>query len=390
MDSAHKEIDRTTGHYTIVDYIKEEVRNLEPLLEAHRVSHKITDEEFEYLEIEWANCLLRQMLHLYQGIFRASGNRWDLHRAALPISLDGRLVHPEDHYVINANPKEKNPPCPIQLSGMNRVGIMAKAAPRNQPRTQEHGWTGRDRSQWFGLEITWPPQSAPIPWMVREAQKGHGKGTGTRNTCLLCNEPGHNYRQCLWYWAWLLTEDHDHMETSSTVPRGTRDLLNRQRHLEIMELGRSLELQVEQIVPIGLTIVANQNDLGAINRYAERLERHELAQELDHPMGWQHMEIAELRALATQRRNRMDQDRPHRTPKAKAQPKAEAAPGTHSAASIGSASGTHSAENFQQNQALFEQQAFQNQAENQEQQSDKSAETWNENQDAPDWGGNTY
>ena len=158
------------------------------------------------------------------------------------------------------------------------------------------------------------------------------------------------------------------------------------------ETGRGLELQLEQIIPIGLTIVANQNDLGALNRYAERLERQELAQELDHPMGWQHMDIAQLRALATQRRNRLDQDRPHRTPKAKAQPKAEAAPGTHSAASIGSATGTHSAENFQQNQALFEQQALQNQAEDQEQQSDQSAVTWNENQEQeqPDWGGNTY
>ena len=177
------------------------------------------------------------------------------------------------------------------------------------------------------------------------------------------------------------------METMRTVPNGTRDLLNRQRHLEIMETGRDLELQVEQIIPIGLTIVANQNDLGALNRYAERLERQELAQELDHPMGWQHMEIGQLRALARQRRNRLDtQDRPHRNPKAKAQPKAEAAPG----AATGSATGTHSAENFQQNQALFEQQALQNQAEDQEQQSDQSAVTWNENQDAPDWGGNTY
>jgi hypothetical protein len=180
------------------------------------------------------------------------------------------------------------------------------------------------------------------------------------------------------------------METMRTVPNGTRDLLNRQRHLEIMEAGRDLELQVEQIIPIGLTIVANQNDLGALNRYAERLEQHELAQELDHPMGWQHMDIAQLRALATQRRNRMDQDRPLRTPKAKAQTKAVAAPGTHSAAATGSATGTHSAENFQQNQALFEQQAIQNQADDQEQQSDQSAVTWNENQETPDWGGNTY
>jgi hypothetical protein len=126
MDSAHKEIDKTIGHYTITDYIKEEVRNLDQFLEAYPVQHNIRDEELEYLENEWANCLLRQMLHLYQGIFRASGNRWDLHRAALPISLDGRLVHPDDHYVINANPKEKNPPCPIQLPEMHEVNRQMK------------------------------------------------------------------------------------------------------------------------------------------------------------------------------------------------------------------------------------------------------------------------
>ena len=162
------------------------------------------------------------------------------------------------------------------------------------------------------------------------------------------------------------------METSSTVPRGTRDLLNRQRHLEIMETGRNLELQVEQIIPIGLTIIANPNDLGALNRYAERLERHELAQELEQPMGWQTMEIGQLRAMANNRRTRQNtQDRPQRNPKAKAQPKAEAAPGAATGTTIGTAAGTRSAENLQQNQALFEQQAFQNQAQDQEQQSDQ-------------------
>jgi hypothetical protein len=140
--------------------------------------------------------------------------------------------------------------------------------------------------------------------MVREAQKGQGKGTGTRNTCLLCNEPGHNYRQCLWHWAWLLTEEHDHMETMSTVPNGTRDLLNRQRHLEIMETGRALELQVEQTISIGLTIVANQNDLGALNRYAERLERQELAQELG-----QVQELAQERILLLARVEELAQER---------------------------------------------------------------------------------
>ena len=161
----------------------------------------------------------RQMLHLYQGIFRASGTRWDLHRAALPISLDGRLVHPDDHYVINANPKAPNPPCPIQLSGMNRVGIMAKAAPGRDQRHQDPGWTGRDRTQWFGLHINWPPQSAPVPWCVREGQRD----SGTRNQCLLCHEPGHGYRQCLWYWAWLLIQENGHRETLETTKGRSKD-----------------------------------------------------------------------------------------------------------------------------------------------------------------------
>ena len=185
------------------------------------------------------------------------------------------------------------------------------------------------------------------------------------------------------------------METMSTVPNGTRDPLNRQRHLEIMETGRDLELQVEQIIPIGLTIVANQNDLGALNRYAERLERQELAQELDLPMGWRTMDIGQLRAMANNRRTRQNtQDRPQRNPEAKAQPKAEAAPGSATGSATGTASGTHSAENFQQNQALFNQQSLENQAQDQEQQSDQSAVTWNENQeqvgDQIDWDGNTY
>jgi hypothetical protein len=120
-----------------------------------------------------------------------------LHRDALPVSLDGRLVHPVDHYVINANPKTPNPPCPIQLPGMNRVGVMAKAAPGRDQRHQEPGWTGRNRSQLFGLEVTWPPQSAPLPGHVRMATREQGH----RNQYLMCLAPCHNYQSCLWYWA---------------------------------------------------------------------------------------------------------------------------------------------------------------------------------------------
>ena len=72
------------------------------------------------------------------------------------------------------------------------------------------------------------------------------------------------------------------------------------------------------------------------------------------------------------------QDGRPRNAKKKTQPKAESAPGT--------ATGTHSTENYQQNQALFEQQALQNQE--QEQQSDHSAKTYQGDQ--PDWGGQSY
>jgi hypothetical protein len=49
-----------------------------------------------------------------------------------------------------------------------------------------------------------------------------------------------------------------------------------------METGRDLDIQVGQTVAMGTTIIAqgNQNDLGALNRYAERLGRQNLANEL--------------------------------------------------------------------------------------------------------------
>ena len=117
MDAALKEIGNRTGHYKVHDYIHDQVKELAQQLELHRLRYKPIDEDLEYLEIEWANCLIRQMLHLYQGIFQASGNRWDLHRDGLPVSLDGRLVHPVDHYVINFNPRHPIHRAPFNYQG---------------------------------------------------------------------------------------------------------------------------------------------------------------------------------------------------------------------------------------------------------------------------------
>ena len=163
-----------------------------------------------------------------------------------------------------------------------------------------------------------------------------------------------------------------------------------------METGRDLDIQVEQVVAMGNTIIANQNDLGALTRYAERLERQDLAKELDHPMGWQDMEIGQLRALVHNRYARI----PTRECRGRygggyPKPGPPTAPGsTSSGTTTGAATGTHSVENFQQNQALFNQQSLENQAQDQEQQSDQSAVTWNENQeqtgDQVDWDGHTY
>jgi hypothetical protein len=145
-----------------------------------------------------------------------------------------------------------------------------------------------------------------------------------------------------------------------TVPNGIRDLLNRQRHLEIMETGRDLDIQVEQVVAMGNTIIANQNDLGALTRYAERLERQDLARELDHPIGWQDMEIGQLRAMMHNRFARV----PTRECRGRhgggyPKPGPPTAPGsTAPGTSSGASTGTHSAQNFQQNQALFNQQSL--------------------------------
>jgi hypothetical protein len=295
--------------------------------------------------------------------------------------------------VINANPKEKNPPCPIQLPGMGRAGTMAKAAPREQPRDLEHGWTGRNRNIWFGLQVNWPPPSAPVPRHVHQATRD---GEGHRNQCLMCLEPGHNYQSCMWYWAWLLSVDDPHQETIDTMPDATRELLR--RHLEVMDRGHELDLPVGQTIAMGINIIAQgaENDLGPLDRYGERLERQELAQQLDNPMGWQHMDIGQLRAMVQNRftnmptrecRGRYSGGYPKQAPPVapgatspgtatSAATGTAAAPGTHSAASMGSA------DVLQQQQAIFDQQAQQSQEHQapQEQHSDKSAETWNENQ----------
>jgi hypothetical protein len=130
----------------------------------------------------------------------------------------------------------------------------------------------------------------------------------------------------------------------------------------------------------------------------------ELAQQLDNPMGWQHMDIGQLRAMVQNRftrtptrecRGRHSGGYPKQAPPAAPGSTSPgtttgdatgtaAAPGTHSAASMGSA------DVLQQQQAIFDQQALQNQAEQQEQQSDQSAVSWNQDQETPDWGGQSY
>ena len=214
----------------------------------------------------------------------------------------------------------------------------------------------------------------------------------------MCLTPGRNYQSCLWYWAWLLTIEDQHQETIDTMPDDTRELLA--RHLEVMETARDLDIPVGPTIAMGITIIAqgHQNDLEPLNRYAERIERQDLAKELDHPLNWQEMEIGLLRAMMQNKFARLP-TRECRGRHAGGYPKpappaapGAATPGTASgdATSSGAATGTRSAQNYQQNQALFEQQALENQAQDQDQQSDPSAVSWNENQEAPDWGDKTY
>jgi hypothetical protein len=159
---------------------------------------------------------------------------------------------------------------------------------------------------------------------------------------------------------------------------------------------------------MGINIIAQgaENDLGPLDRYGERLERQELAQQLDNPMGWQHMDIGQLRAMVQNRFTRMPtrECRGRHTggyPK-QAPPVAPGAtsPGTTTGAATGSgaatgtvavtgATGTHSAENYEQNQVLFEQQSQEHQAPP-DQNSDQSAVTYQEeNPEKVDWGNYT-
>ena len=357
----HKAVDNL-GWYKVVDYAKDQNPQLEKELEAHQIRHKTNEDDMKYLETEWAINVLRQMLHLYQGIFRTNQGLWDPWRIALPVSLDGRLVHPELHYVINANPKAPNPPCPMQLPGMDRVGIRATAAPGKDKRHSAPNWTGRDRGTWFGEQVVWPPSSSPVPWCIKEQSKDQGHG----QRCLLCMEPGHGFRQCWWYWAWLLTQDPGHRETMENIPPGTMGFL--ERHLEIMRLGMELELPDTTTISLGIQIIKGASDLGALRRQGERLERQHLAEELDHPMGWQEMDLDQLRALRANRRTR---ERRQRTGLA-----------TGKATGVPPATGTHSGENYRRNQAMFEQQQALHDQDDQE--SDKSAVT---HRDEPDYSG---
>jgi hypothetical protein len=101
-------------------------------------------------------------IHLNLDIFRINHQELDTWRNALPVSFDCRLAHPVQRYMINANPKAPNPPCPIQLQGVHRAGVKAKAAPGREQRHSEPGWHGRDRTMWLGERKAWPPADAPV------------------------------------------------------------------------------------------------------------------------------------------------------------------------------------------------------------------------------------
>ena len=65
LAAAHKAINTTTEYYTITDYMLDMVKDFETQLDAHQVRTNAIREEMDYLKDEWANCLLRQYLHLY-------------------------------------------------------------------------------------------------------------------------------------------------------------------------------------------------------------------------------------------------------------------------------------------------------------------------------------
>ncbi len=350
MKQAHRAFDKL-GAYDVVDYIDQEYPNwLDTVVTKHGLAHDVQDEDLEYCRKEWAKCVLRQMLHLGLGIFRDRQN-WATWKD-LVISWDGRLLHPVDHYIINTNPRHSNPPCPIQLTGIHEVSYRAKAAPGKTQRDQEN-WSGRDRTSWFGDKVIWPPQSAPIPTLVTERRKGQDPQQEA-NKCLLCGDTGHGFRNCLWYWAWLIGKKDEEQEAIGEIPAGAMGFC--EKHLEVLMAGIGNGFGFDETIGLGILVINNQINIREFQRRAHLRNKEKLAAELGHPPNWEDMTMDELHRL----RGQPGQQPSHQEAKAKARPKA---------------TGTHSAANYKANANLFEQQAQQHALEEAAEKSDKSCES---------------
>ena len=321
----------------------------------HQVQHNVDWDSLEYTELEWGKCIIRQMLTTRHGIFR--DRFWDTYRDTLPVSWDGRLVHPTGHYIINANPKASNPPCKVQLRGMEVHGITAKAAPGRDTRHNDPGWQGRDRSQWFGSELRWPLQTSPVPRLVQHNRLGHDKDG---NKCLLCLVTGHSYRQCRWYWAWLITLDAEDPETSDAMPDGTRELVKQE--CEIITAGYDNDIELGQIIQHGILILKGQDTKECFTRIKQAQDRKDFAETLGYPPNWQSMTMEQLREIQHTRelgRQAPPKGRPANAPGQQA----TTLPPTTKAPAATPATGTHSADNYQANRALFDHQQQQHETE---------------------------
>ena len=115
----------------------------------------------------------------------------------------------------------------------------------------------------------------------------------------MCLEPGHNFRQRRWYWAWLVTPGRCNAAsvkaTLDTIPQGMDDHL--EKYQEIMALARQLDLLLEESIQLGISIIAGTSDLEALRRFALRRERAKLAETLGHPSNWETMDMDELRNM---------------------------------------------------------------------------------------------
>ena len=100
----------------------------------------------------------------------------------------------------------------------------------------------------------------------------------------MCLVPGHNCRQCHWYWTWLITPGccmEDHLV----------------RYQEIMALSLHLDLPLEESIQLRINIIAGSSDAEALRRLALRRERAKLAETLGNPINWETMDMDELRNM---------------------------------------------------------------------------------------------